>query len=231
MIARVPPQIYSATHLLALSHGLDCTGSQRCMFCSAPASESYILPDSFTAIDSLARPATGTICAGCQIAMTATEGPSPAGKPWMWSWVLTPTHAERLALCVMHGGDRVRADRPRLRELCLTPPPAPYAIVLARAGRTHTMFRAAVHRGGSGAAVTLDGRVTRYQPSELADRIGLCERIAAAVGSKAARDVLPIPAGRWAPELIGDVEAWHAVLADPLTHVAACLFPDIPTED
>lgn len=218
----------TASELFAMANGARCEGPGRCACCGTPAAEPWQPPDSFTALDGLARPGSGVRCAGCALAMTATAGQSPEGKPWMWSWVITPTRADRLALCVMLGGDRVRADRVRLRTACLTPPPAPYAIVLAMAGRTHQMYRAVVHAGGPGAALTLDGKPLRYDPADLVERIALCGRIAVAYGPKTARDRLLVSAGRWSSDVdaLADLESWHELLDDPLTAVAACLFDD-----
>lgn len=217
----------TAPDLLAQALGLPRGGPARCCFCGAPAgADHYALPDSFTALDAIAAPTSHAICAGCRHATTATQGQSPDGKPWMWSWVITATTAERHALCAMLGRHRVIPGRNALRAACLSPPKPPYAIVLCDAGRTHTMYRAAVHRGGPGATLTLDGRVLRYEPQALAERVALCERVAAAFGIKAARDVLPVTAGRWAMETVELIEAWHGVLGEPLTEAAACLFPD-----
>lgn len=222
--------IHSTTNLFALAHGLACTGAPRCTFCGAPAETAYSLPDSFTAHDVLACPGSGHICPGCLLATKATAGPSPDGKPWMWSWIITPAGAERHALCAMLGGERVRAGRAALLTACLHPPEPPYALVLCEAGRTHTLYRAAVHRGGPGATLTHDGRALRYQPRDLEARVRLCATVASLIGVKTARDCLEVPAGRWTAENTALVESWHALLGEPLTEAAACLFPDTPKE-
>lgn len=224
------PRIASAPHLFALAHGRDCAGPHRCALCGAPAAAPWSPPDSFTARDALAAPGSGFACAGCLLSTAATAGQSPDGKPWMWSWVLTadPPAAGRHALCAMLGGDRVRAGRTALRAVCLVPPSPPYAVALCPAGRTHTLYRSAVHRDGAGATLTLDGRAVRYDPAALADRLALCDRVARAFGVRAARDRLPIPAGRWSEGTAEDVAAWHALRDDPLTAAATCLFDDPP---
>lgn len=225
-----PIDLSTAPALLASARGAPCRGPHRCVLCGARCGEGHPasawLRGSFTARDTLASPSSPWCCPGCALAMTASAGQSPEGKPWMWSWVLTPDRADRLALCVMLGGDRVRAGRPGLLAACLDPPPPPCAVVLARAGRTHTLYRAAVHRGGAGLVATLDGRPVRYGRASLADRVSLCVRVAAAFGARVARDRLPVPPGRWRSALADDLDAWHSLLDDPLTALAACLFPD-----
>lgn len=218
----------TATQLVARAMGLPDGGPSRCCFCGAPAMPGYRLPDSYTAIDRLAAPYSGAICAGCRFATTATAGQSPEGKPWMWSWVVAGGDARRHALCVMLGGDRVRAGRDALRVACLRPPEPPYLIALCVAGRTHTLFRSATHQGGPGATLNLDGSPLRYDPVALADRVALCEAVARALGGKTARDRLPVPAGRWTADNVDLIEQWHDVLAEPLTAAAAALFPAPP---
>lgn len=219
--------IRTAPDLFARAHGLTpAAGPGRCCYCGAPSGDPHTLPDSFTALDQLAAPGSGYRCAGCALAMTATAGQSPDGKPWMWSWVITGDRAERHALCAMLGGERVRAGRAALRTACLAPPAPPYALVLCEAGRTHTLFRAAVHRGGAGAALTHDGRCLRYEPAALAGRVDLCARVASVFGVKVARDCLPVSVGRWSLDHIDLLEEWGSVADEPLTAAAACLFDD-----
>ncbi|TXH99574.1 MAG: hypothetical protein E6Q76_19695 [Rhizobium sp.] len=104
--------IRTAPELFARAHGLVVTVPRgRCCYCGAPAVESHVPPDSFTALDKLAAPGSGLRCPGCAAALTATAGQSPDGKPWMWSWVVTADRAARHALCAMLGGDRVRVGR------------------------------------------------------------------------------------------------------------------------
>ncbi|WP_082839309.1 hypothetical protein [Gemmata sp. SH-PL17] len=223
--------IRTAPHLFAVAHGREAIGAERCCYCGAPASDPHEIPDSFTAIDQLAAPGSGHRCSGCALAMTATAGQSPDGKPWMWSWVITRANADRRALCVMLGGDRVAAGRNALRAACLAPPEPPYVILLCEAGRTHTMFRAPVNRGGALASLTHDGRTLHYRPDELRARIRLCEMVSRTYGSKTARDRLPISPGRWDVDRIELLEEWHAVRDELLTVAAACLFEAPPKEE
>lgn len=222
--------ITTAPALLARASGRSCAGARRCAYCGAAASDPHAPPDSFTALDQLAAPRSGYRCAGCALAMTATAGQSPDGKPWMWAWVITGEKAERHALCPMLGGERVKAGRAAMRNACADPPGPPYVILLNESGRTHTLYRAAVHRGGAGATLTHDGRVLRYDPTELVARLALCARLAAAFGPKVIRDCSPISPGRWAESDLADLEEWHSVADEPLTAVAACLFDDPPKE-
>jgi hypothetical protein len=220
----------SVPDLYAAALGLPRGGAGRCCYCGAPASDPHQLPGSFTAIDTLRAPGSGLRCAGCAAAMTAMQGQSPDGKPWMWSWAITMHQATRYALCAMLGGDRVKAGRDALRSLCLSPPRPPYALVLCQAGRAHTLYRAAIQWGWLGASLTYDGRVLHYEPATLAARIALCESVAQTFGIKTARDCLEIAPSRWSVDNCDLVEHWHAVRGDLLTAVAACLFPN-PQED
>lgn len=222
----------TATDLLALAMQLPRGGPQRCTFCGTSCSRPYSLPDSFTAIDTLAVPGSGYACSGCLFATTATAGQSPDGKPWMWSWVVTRWSATRYALCPMLGGDRVREGRATLGQICVCPPETPYVIALCPAGRTHTLYRCAVGRKGPAVTLNIDGRPVAYLPGDLASRLTLCVSVARAFGVKVARDLLPVPAGRWSPENLALLEEWHTKLRDLLTAAAACLFeaPEKPED-
>lgn len=214
----------TATDLLASALALPRGGANRCTFCAAPCATPYHLPDSFTAIDRLACPGSAHACSGCLYAATASEGQSPDGKPWMWSWLITPSSAERHALCTMLGGERVTVGRAALREACLNPPPAPYVIALCPSGRTHTLYRSAVHGGGPGAMVNLDGEAVRYEVEQMRERLALCGRVAQEFGVKAARECLPISAGRWTAESADLAKQWEMVRAETLTRAAGVLF-------
>lgn len=218
--------VSSAPDLFAAALGLPRDGPGRCCYCAAPASEAHAPPDSYTALDALAAPGSGRRCAGCAAAMTATAGQSPDGKPWMWSWVISPTRADRHALCPMLGGDRVRAGRAAMLSACLAPPEPPYVLLLNAAGRTHTLYRAAVHRGPGRATLNLDGRPVCYTAAQLARAVELCRRVAAGWGVKTARDRLPVPPERWSAGTLDLAERWEEARGLPLVAAAALLFPD-----
>lgn len=119
-------RIATASELFAVAHGRPIGGPHRCVFCGGPADESAtakeFLRDTFTARDTLAAASSPWVCTGCSLSMTTSAGQSPEGKPWMWAWLITELEAKRFALCMMLGGERIKADKPRLLAALLTPP-------------------------------------------------------------------------------------------------------------
>jgi len=125
----------------------------------------------------------------------------------------------------MLGGERVVAGRESLLQACLNPPDPPYVILLCQAGRTHTLYRSRVCRSVGQAEVCLDGVIISFHPDELKTRVELCIEVASAFGVKTARDYLAVQANRWDQDNVDLVEKWHEVIHQPLTRIAAALFP------
>lgn len=211
--------------LLASALGMPNHGDHPCCYCGTRCNIEYQLPDSFTAMDTLAYPASPYICTGCKFITAASQGQSPDGKPWMWSWIITKESATRHALCAMLGSERVTAGREALLQACLNPPDPPYVILLCQAGRTHSLYRSRVCRSAGQPAACMDGVNITYSPDELKTRTGLCLEVASVFGVKAARDRLPIQVSRWDQEYLDLIEKWHEVLHQPVTQIAAALFP------
>jgi hypothetical protein len=216
-----------AMELFAQALRLDCSGPHRCVFCGAKARHPYELPETFTERARLAYPESRHICVGCKVATKATAGQSPEGKPWMWSWVITRGRAQKLALCPMLGGERVREGRAWLLETCLDPPPAPYVIALCPSGRTHTLYRCAVHLDGPGATANIDGQALWYEPKRLRAMVDLCRRLAQRYGILVVRERQMPPARRIGTEAdeLADLDEWQRCRTRPLAQLAALLVP------
>lgn len=170
----------SVPHLFALASGLDCSGPERCLFCAAPCGRDHpsgdYLRDSFTGRDSLPCPGSEWVCPGCVLCLRedctvafldGTSRRVPKGAMRCWSWLVTRTKA--LA------GSKAHLDQ--WRDVCLSPPEPPFALVLSDSGQKHLLYRGRVCHSREHVTVTLEGEPISYEPEALAQRLGLRGRL------------------------------------------------------
>lgn len=225
--------ITTVPHLFAVAHGLDCLGPHRCFFCGAPCGEEYPAKDrvldSFTGRSEVAAPGSGWVCQGCVLCMdedcdlTFVDGSTKhiaRNAKRMHSWIVT--RQSTLAANKSHLA--------RLRELCVSPPEPPYAIVLSDSGKRHLLYRGAVVHSAEHATVTLEFERVDYQTSVLIDLLGITGRISAAAGKPSLTDrPLSLFAARNTIERYRSGEmiiaAWDRERNSPLGRLARWLTP------
>lgn len=225
--------ILSASHLLAVACGVDCTGPRRCFYCGAPADDSnptsvHVKP-TFTAFATAVHPGSTVVCNGCVLAMRdeldvplLVGGVQPVARAAMrmFSWVITRDRAAGAS----------RAHLAALREVCLHPPHPPYAVVLTDTGQTHQIYRGVVARSTARAVVTLECERIDYRPDDLAAAVELAGRLAACVGKPGLYD------RRWSTtsasrifarwrDADAMIDRWSRESDSPLSRLAAWLTP------
>jgi len=227
----------TAPALFALSHGIACEGPHSCFFCGAACGEDHpradFLRDTFTGLDAVARRSSEWVCPGCVLCLRedmdvplcdGTTRHVAKAAVRMYSWLLTSASA-------------VAAGKQHLlwlRQTCLAPPPPPYALSLADSGQLQLLYRAPVCLDPRVATTSIEGLRVSYEPAELADRLDLCGRVAAACGKPSlaespTQSVWFSLYDRYGAAGIGLGERWGGVQAQPLTRLAAFLTP--PRED
>lgn len=194
-------------------------GSERCFYCGAGCAESHPAAqhrsDTFIGWSDVAFPASGYVCAGC---VRATDESDRSRRPRMFSWLITRHDA-----IAMHKG-----QLDQIATWCLAPPAPPFAIVAAVGGQKHLIFRAPVNHSREVITVQFELERVTYRPPELAARLDLCKRLAAASGKPA---LVERPTPQFASRLgkyWADFEPlliWSHVWSEPLSRLAAWLCP------
>lgn len=214
--------------LFALAHGRRCEGPLRCFYCGAACDGSHPrrLGEGFHDWPTVAFPRSTAICEGCVLALNEARimpGREKPQKTRTFSWLVTAAAATAYT----------KADVAVMRSLCLSPPPAPWALTIAESGQKHTLFRMPVN-GDDGAPcrVQLELTTVLYRPDELRGRITLCTRIAAAIGKPVLGGPLDLSASMRYSDYHGvrdetdaEVELWNLVSGEPLSRLAAFLSP------
>lgn len=219
--------------LMALVHGQQCVGDERCFYCGAPADGSYPksqhVKSSFTGLTGVVAPGSDSVCAGCVLCLReACEFDQVDGSHRVatvsamrgYSWVITKDRA--LAA--------TKAHLVLLRAICLSPPEPPFAVVLSDSGQTHQLYRGVVNHSGPMFALTLEARRVEFTPAALAERLALCGRLVAATGKPALSE--PI-SSRFAMSVLerfpvnGEafLNQWGVIRLAPLSLLAAWLSP------
>jgi hypothetical protein len=187
-MARREDSPVSVPALLAAAIGVPCAGDRPCFFCGAacdggnPASDH--VKDSFTGRQGVRAPGSDSVCSGCVLALREDAEVDQIdgarrrvvkGCMRAFSWVITADRALAAS----------KAHLKQLREICLSPPAPPFALVLSDSGKTHQLYRGVVNRGGPVVSLTLEGERIDYRPADLADALALAGRVAAACGKPA----------------------------------------------
>ena len=226
-------RIVSVPHLMAVAHGQDCIGPQKCYYCAAPCDGTYptstYLKDSFTGLSGVPCPGSKSVCAGCVLCLReecriaqldGTFRDATVAAMRGYSWVITATSAK--------AGTKAHMDH--LRAVCLTPPEPPFAVVLSDSGQKHLLYRGAVNFTRTTARVSLEEEVIEYRPEDLASRLSLCEKLVAATGKPALEEPVGVSfalaLSRHFPDGVELTEEWHQVRTEPLSRLAAWLVPN-----
>lgn len=201
-----------------------CSGSHRCFWCGGPCGDSapVRVSSTFWDWDAVADRTSPWQCAGCVEALDERRVMPGRDKPQKtrnYSWLFR----ERKKPVPY-----TKADLATLRKLCLKPPAGRWALSLAESGQKHIIYRTPVNLGGGVVAVQLELRTVWYRPAELARRLPVCDRIAAAIGKPVLAGPLDFGAEmRFADYFGADqfsiVQPYNAGWNDPVWRLAAFL--------
>jgi hypothetical protein len=182
----------SVPHLFALASGIKCQGKHRCYYCGAPCGAVHAavehVKDSFTGRSGVVSPGSPWVCEGCVLCLresaviTMVDGESRAEqKVRGYSWLVTA----KMALAM------TKSHIPTIRDHCLFPPVAPFAIVLSDSGQTHQLYRGMVNHARDPVVITLEAERITFRTAELAVLLPVAGRIAASLGKPALSEAIP----------------------------------------
>jgi CRISPR type IV-associated protein Csf1 len=209
----------NASALLAKAHGKAIAGKSPCFYCGNPADVPLVLSNSFNEWYACANPASETICAGCSISLNekaVIEGRDKPQKTRNWSWLISDSAAEPIGQIA------------RLRDVCLSPPPPPWALAIAVSGQKHLIWRTTVNLDNSIVVVQMELERVVYRPQELRDRLALAMRICAASGKPCLTEdadtglCMRLMDAGLTEEEIND---WFDRAAEPINQLAAHICP------
>lgn len=172
--------------------------------------------------DVIANPRGKFQCHGCSEALDSKremDGRDKLQRTWTYSWLITEQSATPWT----------KANIREMRETCLNPPSAPWALAIAESGQKHILFRTPVNCSDKPPfVVELELIRVMYQPAELGERIDLCNRISAACGKPSMGGPLELSHAMRLHEYHGDegillADTWQRISNEPITRLAAFL--------
>jgi CRISPR type IV-associated protein Csf1 len=175
-----------------MASGLNCRGAHRCYYCGAPCGKKRLaaqhVKDSFTGRSGVVAPGSPWVCEGCLLCLRETAGITlidgetrDGQKVRGYSWLLTAKKS--LAMTKSH--------IPAIRQLCLSPPKPPFAIVLSDSGQTHQLYRGVVNHARDPVTVTLEAERISYRVADLAALLPVAGKLAAALGKPVLSESIP----------------------------------------
>lgn len=216
--------------------GQEQSGEHRCFYCGSFCGSDHkakdYVKDTFTNRDIVRFPGSGYVCRGCveslgagsdEITMvdgTIRPRTSPRGmQPRMFSWVLSKTG--NLAA--------TKAHISQLREIILSPPEPPFAIILADSGQKQLIFRAPVAWDRGWYPLLLEDMEIMVDTERLREYLVTAMQFCAATGKPALMEAeQPSLAIRIYDyyESSDPWEAWVRIYQEPLARLAAWLCPN-----
>jgi hypothetical protein len=222
--------ITSVPHLFAVATGADCTGPHRCFYCGAPCKDKHpastYVKSSFTGRAGVVAPGSPWVCRGCVLCLrestelTLVDGEKRDGQRVRgYTWLLTRSRA--VAMTKTHTA--------AIRNLCLSPPRPPYALVITDSGQTHQLYRGRVNHASDPVTVSLEAEPITYHPAALAELLPVAARVAAATGKPCLSQPLTPTSGMRVLERYRDGEAivdqWTRHGSTGIGRLAAWLTP------
>jgi hypothetical protein len=215
----------TATELLAVALGKSLEdGSYRCAYCGATCGDQYSaqVAKTFTDRPKMAAPDALYRCVGCETAMqerAVMPGRDKPQKRRNYSWLIHRTQAV----------GATKSDLSTMRRWCVDPPQPPFAICLSDSGQRHLLYLTPINFTRSVVSVALEGQRIDYAPADLADRLDLFGRIAAAAGKPALTEftssgVIAV-CEYWWDDAFGLIERYNRIRRDALSRLAAWLTP------
>lgn len=203
------------------------SGDFRCFYCGSQCgpqfSSAHFVKDSFTSRDTVC--GGDYVCGGCVAALderatiTLPDGAvRESQKTRCYSWIVANGKATAAT----------KAHREWLLSVCLNPPAPPSIVCLSDSGQRHLLYRSVVNYSQERIVATLEADRVAFTPPELATRLVLCKRVAAALGQPALSESLSPSAQVRLIEHHDDetvLTDWLAVREQPLTRLAAWFCP------
>lgn len=221
----------TAPILFATARGIVVPGgNERCWYCGAACDQSISADDwvkpTCTVRQYVAAPDSQYVCAGCAEALSerttvqvfAENQPRQNKRVRCFSWIITRYSAIAYT----------KAHTSVLADICCRPPATPFAIVLSDSGQRHLIYLAPVNHSANVVSLVLEDERIDYRPIDLAERLKLTRRLAAAAGK-------PSLAGKPGLNLylacdkhfhsVEAAEQWAGIWSQPLSRLAAWLTP------
>jgi CRISPR type IV-associated protein Csf1 len=197
-------------------------GPHNCLMCGASCTDrharSEVVKDTFTGWAGVPYPQSLVVCHGCWL---ATREMDRSNRPRLFTWIITNHRADKYT----------KAHLSIIAHACINPPVPPFGICIATSGKKHLLYRTPVNLSRDSITVMLEEEPVSFAPCDLAERIELCSRIAAAAGKPALANgatmrlaiALPQYWKNWEPIL----EKWLKIGQQPLSRLAAFLCPNM----
>ena len=216
IITANPQQHFVSTHMIATSLIKEPTGSEKCFYCSAPATEPLRLSNAFVEWWTVSQPESNCICDGCLISIDQKldmPGRSKKQKTQSYTWLV---ELEKRT-------PYTKAHKKKIYAHLLNPPKPPWAFAIAESGQKHLLYRTPINQEAEPPfVVQLELEQITYMPADLLNRVTLAMEVVAAVGHKGAADPGVGLALAGNPEL---AEKWFEVYREPLTRLAMFVCP------